>query len=74
MVVRHSLTEYYSVATRAVQEMILAPDFDCKMLLLATNIARDSKHVLHAVLAALLKTIRGREEIDLNLQAVPLTR
>jgi len=54
--------------------MILTPDFDCKMLLLATNIAIDSKNVLHAVLAALLKTIRGREEIDLNLQAVPLTR
>lgn len=54
--------------------MILTPDFDRKMLLLATNIARDSKNVLHAVLAALLKTIRGREETDLNLQAIPLTR
>jgi len=54
--------------------MILAPDFDHKMLLLATNIARDSKGVLHAVLATLLKTIRGREATDLNIQAIPLTR
>lgn len=54
--------------------MILTPDFDQKMLLLATNIARDSKGVLHAVLAALLKTIRERETTDLNLQAIPLTR
>ncbi len=54
--------------------MILTPDFDQKMLLLATNIARDSKSVLHAVLAALLKTIRERGATDLNLQAIPLTR
>ena len=54
--------------------MILAPDFDQKLLLLATNVARDSKSVLHAVLAALLKTIRGKEATDLNLQAIPLTR
>jgi hypothetical protein len=54
--------------------MILTPDFDQKMLLLATNIARDSKSVLHAVLTALLKTIHGREAADLHLQAIPLTR
>ena len=68
----HSLSSL--VAIRAIQEMILTPDFDQKMLLLATNIARDSKGVLHAVLAALLKTIRGRETTDLKLQAIPLTR
>ena len=69
-----AFTEFPPVAVRAVQEMVLTPDFDHKMLLLATNIARDSKSVLHAVLAALLKTIRGKEATDLNLQAIPLTR
>jgi len=69
-----AFTKFAPVAIRAVQEIILTPDFDRKMLLLATNVARDSKSVLHAVLAALLKTIRGRDEPDLNLQAIPLTR
>ena len=50
----------YLVAIRAIHDMVKAPDFDRKMLLLATQISHQSemKGVLLAVLESLLKTLK----------------
>ncbi|KAJ8503294.1 hypothetical protein ONZ45_g10982 [Pleurotus djamor] len=47
-------------ATRAVQEMVKAPDFDRRMLLLATQLSHDldMKPLLLKVLQALLRTLK----------------
>ncbi|KIY53662.1 SPO22-domain-containing protein [Fistulina hepatica ATCC 64428] len=50
-------------AIRAVNAMVQAPDFDRKMLLLATHLSHQSglKPLLLVVLEALLKTMKARE-------------
>ena len=56
--------------------MVEAPDFDRKMLLLATQLANESdmKALLLAVLEALLNTIQGRDGQKLHVEALILIR
>ena len=63
-------------AIRAVQEMLKAPDFDRKMLLLATQISHQSemKAVLLSVLEALLKTLKMGDSGEVVVEAMTLIR
>lgn len=56
--------------------MIKAPDFDRKMLMLATTLAKESKNktVLHAVLHALYETLRRGSEPDVEVQSLTIIR
>ena len=64
------------LAIRAVEGMVKAPDFDRKMLLLATQLAHeaDLKLLLLAVLEALLRTIQLRLMAEREAEAVVLIR
>jgi hypothetical protein len=63
-------------AIRAVQNMVEAPDFDRKMLLLATQLANESdmKSLLLVVLEALLNSIQSKDEQKLRLETLTLIR
>ncbi|KAH8111444.1 meiosis protein SPO22/ZIP4 like-domain-containing protein [Phellopilus nigrolimitatus] len=63
-------------AVSAVQDMANAPDFDRKMLLLATQLAHESdlKSVLLAALEALLKTLQSHGPMDSDVEAILLAR
>ncbi|THH10579.1 hypothetical protein EW145_g1240 [Phellinidium pouzarii] len=63
-------------AVSAIQDMAVAPDFDRKMLLLATQLAHESdiKSVLLASLEALLKTVQSHGPTDSDIEAVLLAR
>lgn len=56
--------------------MIDSPDFDRKMLLLATQISKESEMstVLLTVLEALLKTLKAHDSGDAALEAIALLR
>ncbi|KAI5118182.1 hypothetical protein M0805_004995 [Coniferiporia weirii] len=63
-------------AVSAVRDMVIAPDFDRKMLLLATQLAHESdvKNVLLASLEALLSTVQSHGPMDSDVEAVLLAR
>ena len=63
-------------AIQAVRGMVEAPDFDRKMLLLATQLANESdmKTLLLAVLEALLDTIQKQDGHQLHTEALTLIR
>ncbi|EGN94196.1 hypothetical protein SERLA73DRAFT_115156 [Serpula lacrymans var. lacrymans S7.3] len=63
-------------AIKCVHEMVAAPGFDRKMLLLATQLSRDSdmKALLLSVLNALLSTLKYRENVDTVTEAMTLIR
>ncbi|EJD04521.1 uncharacterized protein FOMMEDRAFT_146421 [Fomitiporia mediterranea MF3/22] len=63
-------------AVAAIQNMASAPDFDKKMLLLATQLSHESdlKIVLLTCLEALLKTLQSRGPIDSDVEAICLAR
>ncbi|PPQ65610.1 hypothetical protein CVT24_011819, partial [Panaeolus cyanescens] len=63
-------------AVRAIHDMLRAPDFDRKMLLLATQISHKSemKTLLLTVLQSLLKTLRTGSEGEDIVQAMTLIR
>ncbi|KAL4254899.1 Sporulation-specific protein 22/ZIP4 [Abortiporus biennis] len=60
----------------SVQEMVQAPDFDRKMLLLATQLVNqsDMKTLLLSVLEALLMTVKDGENMEFNVEALTLIR
>ncbi|KAF8880917.1 meiosis protein SPO22/ZIP4 like-domain-containing protein [Gymnopilus junonius] len=63
-------------AIRAIQDMLKAPDFDRKMLLLATQISHQSemKGVLLAVLESLLRTLKIGSNGEIVVEAMTLMR
>ncbi|PPQ99580.1 hypothetical protein CVT26_008401 [Gymnopilus dilepis] len=63
-------------AIRAIQDMLKAPDFDRKMLLLATQISHQSemKSVLLAVLESLLRTLKIGTSGEVVVEAMTLMR
>ncbi|KAK0207833.1 hypothetical protein DFS33DRAFT_1408812 [Desarmillaria ectypa] len=63
-------------AIRAVQDMMKSPDFDRKMLLLATQISHESQNrrILLAALEALLKTLKLSKSGETVLEAMSLLR
>ncbi|KAG6371536.1 hypothetical protein JVT61DRAFT_9242 [Boletus reticuloceps] len=63
-------------ATRAVKEMVEAPDFDRRMLLLACRLSHDSdmKGLLLSVLIHLLDTLNFRENEDSVTESMTLIR
>ncbi|KAG9124870.1 hypothetical protein FRC07_009933 [Ceratobasidium sp. 392] len=63
-------------AIQAVESMAKAPDFDRKMLLLATQLAHEAKQktLLLAVLEAMLRTLRQEEQsLELGAEAEGIT-
>lgn len=64
------------IAIRAIHDMVKAPDFDRKMLLLATQISHQSemKGALLAVLESLLKTLKIGSDSDVVIEAMALLR
>ncbi|KAF9552702.1 hypothetical protein CPC08DRAFT_261815 [Agrocybe pediades] len=65
-----------SEAIRAIQDMMKAPDFDRKMLLLATQISHQSemKNVLLVVLESLLRTLKIGTNGEMLIEAMSLMR
>jgi hypothetical protein len=65
-----------TAAIRAVHDMLRSPDFDRKMLLLATQISHQSemKVVLLSVLEALLKTLKVGDSGEVVVEAMTLIR
>ncbi|KAH7884118.1 hypothetical protein F5I97DRAFT_1969338 [Phlebopus sp. FC_14] len=63
-------------AIRAVREMVVAPDFDRRMLLLACRLSHDSdmKGLLLSVLKALLDTLNHRANVKTVTEAMTLVR
>ncbi|KAI9566962.1 meiosis protein SPO22/ZIP4 like-domain-containing protein [Boletus coccyginus] len=63
-------------ATKAVKEMVEAPDFDRRMLLLACRLSHDSdmKGLLLSVLRHLLDTLNFRENVDTVTESMTLIR
>ncbi|KAL0950560.1 hypothetical protein HGRIS_007363 [Hohenbuehelia grisea] len=63
-------------AIKAVQDMVKAPDFDRKMLLLATQLshASEMKGLLLSVLEALLKTLKFSDDGETAVEAMSLLR
>ncbi|KIK99445.1 hypothetical protein PAXRUDRAFT_30503 [Paxillus rubicundulus Ve08.2h10] len=63
-------------ATRAIKQMVEAPDFDRRMLLLACRLSHDSdmKGLLLSVLVCLLDTLNFRENVDTVTDAMTLIR
>ncbi|EDR10150.1 uncharacterized protein LACBIDRAFT_318204 [Laccaria bicolor S238N-H82] len=63
-------------AIQAINDMQKAPDFDCKMLMLATHISHQSemRTVLLSVLEGLLKTLKMGSSGDVVVQAMTLIR
>ncbi|KAE9404331.1 hypothetical protein BT96DRAFT_853832, partial [Gymnopus androsaceus JB14] len=63
-------------AIKSMHEMVNAPDFDRKMLLLATKLSHESemKNVLLAVLEALLKTLKLSSSGETVVEAMALLR
>jgi hypothetical protein len=70
-----SSCEPYLLAIRAIHDMVKAPDFDRKILLLATQISHQSemKGVLLAVLENLLKTLKIGSNAEVA-EAITLNR
>jgi hypothetical protein len=70
------LTLFLILAITAVQSMIRSPDFDRKMLLLATRMAHESdmKLLLLTVLEALLQTLKRGENLEGNVESLTLIR
>ncbi|QRV91649.1 G-protein alpha subunit [Ceratobasidium sp. AG-Ba] len=63
-------------AVHAVESMVKAPDFDRKMLLLATQLAHETKQrtLLLAVLGAMLRTLRqGHQGLELEAETEGIT-
>jgi len=65
-----------TAAIRAVHNMLRSPDFDRRMLLLATQISHQSemKAVLLSVLEALLKTLKAGDSGEVVVEAMTLIR
>lgn len=64
------------LAIKSMHEMVNAPDFDRKMLLLATKLSHESemKNVLLSVLEALLKTLSISSSGETVVEAMALLR
>ncbi|KAH9947352.1 meiosis protein SPO22/ZIP4 like-domain-containing protein [Amylocystis lapponica] len=63
-------------AISAVRAMVAAPDFNRKMLMLATRLANESdmKTLLLSVLEALLVSLRARDGPEIDAEAITLIR
>ncbi|KIJ58775.1 hypothetical protein HYDPIDRAFT_102026, partial [Hydnomerulius pinastri MD-312] len=63
-------------ATRAIKEVVEAPDFDRRMLLLACRLSHDfdMKGLLLSVLMSLLEVLNFRENVDTVAEAMTLVR
>ncbi|KDQ17571.1 hypothetical protein BOTBODRAFT_64038 [Botryobasidium botryosum FD-172 SS1] len=61
---------------RAVQAMVSAKDFDRKMLLLATQLAHETrlKPLLLVILESLLKTLRSEVGVETEVEGITLAR
>lgn len=64
------------IAIRAVVEMADAPDFDRKMLLLATKLAHEHKmrSLLLSILEKLLSTLQSNAALETEVEAMILIR
>lgn len=64
------------LAIRAIDKMVQSPDFDRKMLLLATQLAHENgmRALLMAILENLLSTLEGSSERESEVEAVTLIR
>lgn len=64
------------LAIRAVQDMVKAPDFDRRMLLLATQLSHDMdmKTLLLSVLQSLLRTLKFADGGETAVEAMTLLR
>lgn len=65
-----------SPAVRALRDMVKAPDFERRMLLLVTQLSHKAgmNILLLSVLEALLTTLNTRDSIDTIVEAVTLIR
>lgn len=63
-------------AVSAVKAIVGSPDFDRRMLLLATSMAHESdmKTLLLTVLEALLKTLKRENGLEADVEAITLVR
>jgi hypothetical protein len=63
-------------AVSAVRAIVGSPNFDRRMLLLATSIAHgsDMKNLLFTVLEALLKTLKRESSLEADVEAITLVR
>ena len=63
-------------AVSAVKAIVGSPDFDRRMLLLATSMAHESdmKNLLFTVLEALLKTLKREGGLEADVEAITLVR
>ena len=63
-------------AVSAVEAIVGSPDFDRRMLLLATSMAHESdmKNLLLTVLEALLKTLKRESGLGADTEAITLVR
>ena len=63
-------------AVSAVKAIVGSPDFDRRMLLLATSMAHESdmKNLLLTVLEALLKTLKRESGLEADTEAITLVR
>ena len=63
-------------AVTAVRAIVGSPDFDRRMLLLATSMAHESdmKDLLFTVLEALLKTLKRESGLEADVEAITLVR
>jgi hypothetical protein len=67
---------HFFTAIRAVRDMVKAPDFDRKMLLLATRISHGAgmETVLVSVLDSLLKTLKNENSGETVVEAITIIR
>ena len=65
-----------TTAVSAVNAIVGSPDFDRRMLLLATNMAHESnmRSLLLTVLEALLTTLKRENGLEADVEAVTLVR
>ena len=64
------------IAVSAVKAIVGSPDFDRRMLLLATSMAHESdmKNLLLIVLEALLKTLKHESGLGADVEVITLVR
>jgi len=64
------------IAVSAVRAIVSSPDFDRRMLLLATSMAHESnmRDLLLTVLEALLTTLKRGNGLEADVEAVTLVR
>ena len=66
----------FSLAIQAVGDMVKASDFDRKMLLLATQLAHETKQktLLLAILEAMLRTLQREPQLKADSEGITLVR